>query len=103
MITISIPCFLSLFDQVFYAMRKVKLLFPRKLFDLIFTSHSRFLCLMRLSIEKRDRSARSGVFAGRAAVVGSQALFQIIGPAGVQRIIGTAENVGVIHSSLSPR
>ena len=70
---------------------------PRELFDRCLALHGALLALVHFIICECDRAARFGIFGAGAGVVGGQAFLQIVCPAAIERIVGAAQDVGLVH------
>jgi hypothetical protein len=69
--------------------------------DLIFPFHGLAFCFKFFRIDQGTGAAASGIFGTFAAVMYFFSFFQIIGVAGVQRMVGTPQHITEEHD-LSP-
>ena len=82
---------------------QLQLFLPRHPLDMPLTAHGLVPGLVSFRVNERHRQAGAGVFAALARCVVTQALVKIVGPAGVQRPVSAAEDVGIArrHRTLS--
>lgn len=66
-----------------------------ELFDLPFAAHGLFFCAEGFVVNQSYRAAGFGVFGTFSGIVGFYALLQVGGPAGVEGIVFTEDDVGI--------
>ena len=81
---------------------QLMLFFKRQFFYLSFTFQRILFGCQLLAVDKGDRPAAACIFGAFAAVVHIQAVFNIGGPSGVERTVGTFDYVNIIHIIINP-
>ena len=80
---------------------QLQLLFPGEPLDGPFPPEGGGAVRRLLTVDQDHRPAAAGVFGPFSGVVGGQAAVQIVGAAGIEGAVGTAEELDEVHQSAS--
>lgn len=80
-------------------LKKFDFFFPIQFFNFHFPFQSFAFPRVGFGIDKAERGASAQIFGALAAFMGGQPIRQVVGDAGIQGVVGAAENVnGPVHA-----